>query len=202
MPRFFPAPPLRKSFVAASFSLCLSAGAAIPFGCVPQVCVDFEPPLVIGTAFGAATGHAPGTVVHTENGIAMSLVEFEDGAGGLNFGDAKSDGTVVPDGAWQSLRLNVVSAAFDFTGLPFLPNRVTVAFLDRGGIENLSANGDKPIVDDLETTTASASGGAMIRIMTTHQPSENWGIAELTGPVKQMQVGGQEFWIDHICAEP
>ena len=39
-------------------------------------CVDFEPPLTVGTQYGQPAGQKPGDVIFTPNGIPVAVWDF------------------------------------------------------------------------------------------------------------------------------
>ena len=168
-----------------------------------RACVQFEQPLIVGTHFGPAQGQNPGDVIFTENGITVTLVNFAQVSGGTGFNDAYVDATLVPGGATQSLRTNNIALRFDFSGLPYRAQGASFRYLDFGGSEHLSANGDPAMAADIPAMNATTTGGATVTV--TPGPSgtsSTPGTVTLTGPIKVLDVGGQEFWIDAVCAEP
>jgi hypothetical protein len=164
-----------------------------------EVCVDFELPLALGTQYGAPAGHHPGDVIFTTNGIPVSVHDFEYGGGGGTFNVATIDTAPVPFGAGQSMNTNNINLEFDFTGLGFTPTKVSFEFLDLGGNENLSVNGSPIFNGELSSAPASL-GGVNVSVSTTPVTGGKTGTVILTGPVKTLRVGGQEFWIDNVCA--
>ena len=113
-----------------------------------HVCVDFEPPIAVGTEYGAPAGQSSGTVVITTNGIAVSVVDFE--IGGNTFFNLASVDTAPPAlGTGQVLRVNNISLDVDLSALPFTAREVRLDYLDLGGTENLAVNGAAVFVGDL-----------------------------------------------------
>jgi hypothetical protein len=168
-----------------------------------RACVQFEQPLIVGTRFGPAQGHNPGDVIFTENGITVTLEKFQQVNGGTGFNEAYVDGVLVPGGATQSLRTNNIAVRFDFSGLAYQAQGASFRYLDFGGSEHLSANGDPALADDIPAMNGATTGGATVTV--TSGPSgisSTPGAVTLTGPIKVFDVGGQEFWIDEVCAEP
>jgi hypothetical protein len=166
-----------------------------------EVCVDFELPLTVGTQYGAPAGHHPGDVVFTSNGIPVSVHDFNSAAGGVTFGVATIALAPVPFGAGQSINTNNINLEFDFTGLGFVPKEVSFEFFDQGGIENISVNGSPIFAGDISSVPTSI-GGVNISVSTipVPVPPGKTGTVILTGAVKTLRVGGQEFWIDNVCA--
>ena len=165
-----------------------------------EVCVDFELPLTVGTQYGAPAGHSPGDVVFTSSGIPVSVHDFNS-AGGVTFDVATIALAPVPFGAGQSINTNNLNLEFDFTSLGFVPKEVSFEFFDQGGIENISVNGSPIVAGDISSVPTSI-GGVNISVLTTPVPVPpgKLGTMILTGAVKTLRVGGQEFWIDNVCA--
>ncbi|QRN98948.1 hypothetical protein JRI60_07930 [Archangium violaceum] len=163
-----------------------------------HACVDFEPPLILGTEYGAPAGHNSGDVIFTANGIAVSVHDFNFAGGGGTFNVAKIDSA--PFGSGQSMRSNNINLEFDFSAIGFTPKEVSFEFLDMGGTENISVNGSSLFAGDISSVT-SPIGGVSISVSTTPVAGGKKGIVILTGAVQRLRVGGQEFWIDNVCAK-
>jgi len=163
----------------------------------PPVCVDFEPPLTVGTQYGTPVGQAPGTVIFTTNGIPVKIYDFVFAGGGGTFNLAQIDNAPVAFGSGQCIRTNNINLEFAFNGV----HQVQFEFLDLGGIENISVNGSSPIyVGELSAAPASI-GGVNLSVTTTPVTGGVKGIVKLTGVIKLLRIGGQEFWIDQVCAK-
>ena len=189
------------------FLVLAAALAIVAAGCIHrpigqltcQVCVEFEPPLVIGTNYGSAAGHNDGDVVFTTNNIPVSVHKFNFPAGGGAFNVATVVMPPVPFGMNQTIRTNNINMGFDFSNIGFTPSEVQFEFLDLGGFENISVNGSLAFSGEL-STVLSPIGGVDIKIFTTPVTGGKKGVAILSGSVKNLIVGGQEFWIDRVCA--
>jgi hypothetical protein len=163
-----------------------------------HICVDFEPPLAVGTEFGGPAGHSSGTVVITTNGIAVSVADFE--IGGNTFLNLASVDTAPPAlGAGQVLRVNNISLDVDFSALPFAAHEVRFEYLDLGGTENLAVNGSAVFVGDLASAPPTL-GGVAVSVTASPVAGGTRGTVVLTGNVTSLRIGGQELWIDDICA--
>lgn len=104
------------------------------------VCVDFEPPLVVGTQYGSGSpvpGHNPGDVVFTTHRVPVSVHQQLSGV----FNVATIVMPPYPFGSNQVINTNNINLGFDFRNIGFLPSVVTFEFLSLGGIQNLSVNG-------------------------------------------------------------
>jgi hypothetical protein len=73
-------------------------------------------------------------------------------------------------------------------------NMITFDFADYGGFENLSVNGDGMYYGELED--AVVPQGFTIHV----NKVGNVGSVTIEGPIVSLIVGGQEFFIDNICA--
>jgi hypothetical protein len=168
-----------------------------------RACVQFEQPLIVGMQYGAATGQNPGDLVFTENGITVTVEKFQQVSGNTEFNEAMIDNLLVPGAATQSLRLNNIVVRFDMTALAYMPQGATVYYVDYGGSEHLSVNDDPPIADDLATMSGATNGGAVVTVTPgTGGPGNTSGELKIAGAMKSLALGGQEFWIDAVCAEP
>ena len=164
-----------------------------------EACVDFEPPLQLGAQYGAPSGNHPGDVIFTSNAIKVSVYEFNFSGGGGTFNVATISLAPVPFGAGQSMNTNNINLEFDFSGLGFVPNEVSFEFLDLGGFQNLSVNGSPIFIGDL-SSAPTPIGGVNISVSTTPVTGGRTGRVILNGAVQKLRVGGQEFWIDNVCA--
>ena len=163
-----------------------------------HVCVDFEPPIAVGTQYGAPVGQSSGTVVITANAIAVSVVDFEIG-GSTFFNLASVDAAPSALGTGQVLRVNNISLDVDLSALPFPASEVRVDYLDLGGTENLAVNGSPVFAGDLSSAPP-ILGGVAVSVSASPVAGGTRGTLVLTGNVASLRIGGQELWIDNICA--
>jgi hypothetical protein len=164
------------------------------------VCVDFEPPLAAGTQYGQPVGQPNGTVIFTTNGIPVSIHDFVFAGGGGTFNLARIEVAPQPFGSGQSIRTNNINLEFDFNGIGFTPSQVQFEFLDLGGSENISVNGSPVFAGEL-SAAPNPIGTVNIAVASTPVTGGKKGTVVLTGAVKTLRVGGQEFWIDQVCAK-
>jgi hypothetical protein len=109
----------------------------------------------------------------------------------------------VPFGMHQTISTNNINPGFDFSGIGFVPYEVQFEFLDLGGFENLSVNGSPvPVYVGELSSAPSLIGGVGVAVYDSPVAGGNKGIVILRGLVKKLVVGGQEFWIDRVCARP
>ncbi len=162
-------------------------------------CVDFEPPLVAGTQYGQPVGQLPGTVIFTTNGIPVSVHDFLFLNAGGTFNLARIEPPPVPFGSGQTIRTNNINLEFDFSPIGFPTSQVQFEFLDLGGLENISVNGSPIFAGEL-AAAPNPIGGVGISVTTVPVTGGKRGTVTLTGVVKTLRIGGQEFWIDQVCA--
>jgi hypothetical protein len=163
-------------------------------------CIDFEPPLAAGTQYGAPVGQAPGTVIFTSHAIPVTVQNFIFVGSGGTFNSARIEVPPAPFGSGQSIRTNNINLEFDFTPLGYPTSEVKFDYLDQGGSENVSVNGSPVFAGDLPATP-NPIGGVTVAITSGPAPGGKKGTVTLTGVVKTLRIGGQEFWIDNVCAK-
>jgi hypothetical protein len=164
------------------------------------VCVDFEPPLALGTQYGTPVGQNPGDVAFTTtNGVTVKVWDFHFTGGGGAFNLAKIDAAPVPFGSGQSIRTNNINLEFDFSQLGFQTSQVDFEFLDLGGLENLSVNGSPLFAGEL-SSAPTPIGGVSLAVSATPVTGGNKGTVTMRGAINTLRIGGQEFWIDSVCA--
>jgi len=167
-----------------------------------STCVTFEPPLTLGSTYGAPAGHSSGDLAFVSNGIRAYVYNFNLLSSGTAFNRAFIDFAPVAFSPGQSLRTNNINLLFDFSKLGFIVSKVTFSYLDLGGYENLAVNGSG-YVGEL-TSAPPALGGASVTVTNIAVPppmSGKRGTVTLKGPVRSLLIGGQELWIDSVCAQ-
>ena len=185
-------------------ALASAAGAALtsccPYWCKPcpapaGACATFGPPPAAGTQYGSPA-QTPGTKIFTAQGIGVSVQDFAFIGGGTTFNFARVEPATPTFGNGQIMHTNNITLEFDLGALH--ASSVTFAFLDLGGSEDLIVNGH-PFAGDL-TSAPPQLGGTSVSVTTTPVAGGKKGTVTLTGPVKTLRVGGQEFWLDDVCA--
>lgn len=167
------------------------------------VCVSFDG-FLIGSAAGGIHGDSPGDVIFTENGIPGSVHKFHHAPPDPpSFGEATVEAafTAPAFGSVNIAHTNNINLGFDFTGLAFVPSSVTFDWRDYGGHENLKVNGSGVYIGEL-TAAPSPMGGAGVSHVWTAGVGVKQGTTTLTGAVSTFGVGGQEFYLDNVCAHP
>ena len=166
------------------------------------VCVQFNvPPL--GALFGSPVGTPVGAVVWTENGIPVSVNRFLQVTGAWSYGSLRIENApaVFTLGAGKTGHANNINVGFNFAGVGFPVNKVTFNWLNLGGYENLSINGSAIFVGQLSAPPAFL-GGAAVGTVWGPVAGGKQGTTTLTGPITKILVGGQEEWLDNVCAYP
>jgi len=186
--------------LAVSASLIAGLLAVPPSAKAASACITFEPPLQNGTVYGTPVGHTPGTAVLFSSNLIGSVENFITAGGATAFGFARIETAPVLFSPGRSLRLNNISMRFHFLALPFVPRQVTFNFLDLGGTENLSVNGVTPFIGNISSAPASI-GGLTVSTTSAVVPGGRRGSVRITGsPLRDVTIGGQELWIDQVCA--
>ncbi len=178
-----------------------AAGPSLAGGA--PVCVEFGPPPAAGTLWGAGAGHLPGQAVHSENGIKVYVQNFHWGGGAGTFGTATVDFPPYPFANGQAAGTGNVNLQFYFGNLGWLPSKVYFSYLDEGGFENLSVNGSAFYIGELSLAPP-VVGGRNVNVWTgPGYPTADEGWVQIDGgSIKHFTVGGQELWIDKVCAVP
>jgi|GEM_PF-1873042 len=178
-----------------------AAIAAVP------ACVDFEPPLAAGTTWGVTVGQPPLTYVHAENGIRVFTEKFYLMGGGTAYRDARIGLPPVAFSAGQAARTLHINLIFDFTGLTFAPSSYTFDYLDVNGpqsYENLRVNASPVFIGELDSPPPALAGVPITLAAGPFAvpPIGDRGTLKLGAGVNRLTVGGQDLWIDHVCANP
>ncbi len=155
-----------------------------------QNCVDFET-LTLGTNFGNGI-NTQGEVIFTQSDIPVSVEYFEWVGGGGMFGTAIVDNGVF--GTGLAMTTNNINLMFDFYNVGYTPNRVSFDYVDWGGNENISVNGEPIFAGELDMAPMPPGVTMTITNMGSFMR------ATLNGPVTKLLVGGQEFQMDNVCA--
>lgn len=157
-------------------------------------CIDFET-LNIDEEFGNGINNQ-GDVIYTEDNVPISIEYFEWPSGGY-FGKVKVISGFDGFGFSKVIWTANVNLRFDFTQNMANVTEVGFEFADLGGFENLSVNGSPVYVGELKD--APDPPGVTLNVNTVPMPGGEMGTAVLQGEIETLLVGGQEFFIDHIC---
>ena len=106
-------------------------------------------------------------------------------------------------GSGQDLNLNTINVGFDFGTVV---HSLTLRFGEYGGNINIRVNGDFRNFGDFADIDQKTIGNVAVAVNIYDPRSSNGsgdrGILTLTGPIDQFALGGQELWIDDVCAQP
>lgn len=175
---------------------------ALPSQAQP-VCIGFGPPPPLNTMYGAPAAQVSGDLAFSTNGIDAYVFDFALLPAGTAFNRAfTSNAPVSLPG--QSLRMININMKFDFQNLGFPVRKVTLSYLDLGGYENLAVNASATYRGQLAGAPA-VLGNANVTVTSAATPppvSGRTGTVTITGPdIDSFKIGGQEFWIDNVCAQ-
>jgi hypothetical protein len=189
-----------KSAVLLTFAL--SGFLFAPPSQAQSACITFEPPdFFLGDVFGRPAAQVSGNLAFSSNGIDGYVYNFLTFAG-PTFNRADVVNAPIAFSPGQSLRTNNINIQFDFTNLPFTARKVTFLYLDLGGNENLAPNPGGIYVGELSSAPP-VLNGTNVTVSTAPVPGGKRGSVTITAPaVNQVRVGGQELWIDSVCATP
>jgi hypothetical protein len=177
----------------------LATPAGPSLAVVPPACVEFGPPPAAGTVWGSPVGHVPGQTVHVENSIRV-LVQVFQPFGAFNFAQLNPPPVAFANG--QAANTNNINLQFLFNNLGWTANKVYFSFLDLGGFENLGVNLSAYYIGNIAAAPAMV-GARNVNVTTFPVPGGIRGHVRIWGgPIKDVTVGGQEFWVDKVCAEP
>ena len=189
---------------AGRYLFSLLAGLFLSSGLFAQpepVCLDFEE-LMIGTVFNPANGYAPGDVIFTEENVEVSVDPFHYPNGNTGFGSVAAL-PAPPNFALGNgvvLFSNNMNLAFNFSGAPGQMLGVAFAFMDEGGLENISINGGSlHILESFLQLPFQAAPGVTAQVIMLPGVVPPVGSVVLTGPVESLVVGGQELVLDNFC---
>jgi hypothetical protein len=183
-----------KVILTCSFVVLFELQAA-PSAQSSVACIDFE---VSSSSFGKSM--SPGSLFLTANKIQVWLDFFHQN-NQTYFNSVNIVPAISGFGHGQIASVNNVSLLFDFTGLPFIPKMIELNFADQGGRENLSINGSPIYIGEI-SKVKSTLGGAKVQVNTGKKAGIYTGVLRVTGTVFNLSIGGQEFFLDDICARP
>jgi hypothetical protein len=183
-----------RAVAACVFVVGVLSGCASQPAPPAPVCVDFDPP-----QFLAGMQYRPGGPVVNANNIRMTVQPLRLPNGTSVAEVARVEQPRVFFGTGQALRTDNITVEFDFSALPTAPSRVSLAYLDLGGVENVAVNGSTVFAGQLPATP-NPIGGAAVRVTSSAVTGGTTGTVSFRGPIRTLRVGGQEFWIDQVCA--
>jgi len=80
------------------------------------------------------------------------------------------------------------------------PNGISILFGEYGGNVNLEVNGELANVSNFSELSGTSLGGA--QILVTGGTGQGLGELHIIGELKEFGIGGQELFVDHLCALP
>ena len=177
---------------------------------VPGIIIPPLPPFSLDTLCDALFSHdpmalgvlpysAPGTTIATENAISLGFEQFFDGFG-MTYGTAVVDAAMPTFGSGHFLWTNNILAAYDLSAFSGV-TEVSFEFFDGAGLENLQVNGYTLLTGELETMPTNVAPGVTMAVTTTAHAGYQTGTVVLTGNVQKLEIGGQQFAVDHICVK-
>ncbi|HET9226998.1 MAG TPA: hypothetical protein VFR31_10045, partial [Thermoanaerobaculia bacterium] len=169
-----------------------------------QVCLNFGPPPPLNTTYGLPVGQSSGDLAFSTLGIDAYVYNFALLPAGTTFYLAyHTQAPVSLPG--QSLRTININMLFDLRNLAFTVKKVTLSYLDLGGYENLAVNASG-IYRGQIAAAPGFPGIANVSVSSVPIPppfSGQTGTVTITGAdIESFMIGGQEFWIDNVCAHP
>ena len=189
----------------------LASGGAFASVDTSDFCINFIPPTLIAVvdttcdavfthesmAAGLIPGSTPGTYVYTEDDINLGFETFFDGSG-MTYGTAMVTSAISGAGSGNVLTTSNILAVYDLSAFPNVID-VSFEFFDGAGIENLVINGGTLHTGELESMPTNIAPGVTMSVSFTNYPGYQVGLVELTGNVQKIEVGGQQFYVDHVC---
>lgn len=184
--------------------ICTYHGILQALGGIPEIpppqgdgCVDFDE-LETGKTFDG-DNIEPGSVIFNQNNIPVSMHEFFWVTGGTGYNWAQVMAANAEFGEGNIMWTNNVNLGFDFTQMETAPNKVTFLYRNQGGNENIMVNNGERIISLIKNGEGEIAPGVNLEVQVISADA-NINMAILTGPVQTLQVGGQEFSIDQVCA--
>jgi len=149
-----------------------------------------------GLHWGSGYGNLPGDTIFVEDGIVVGVDEHTNGST-VSFYDAFTDAPWGPLGSGVALHLNNICATYDFSAVGPLAE-VKFDYVKGAGIENLAIDGVM-YVGDLDAVPAGFFPGFTVDVPVNSGPGYIYGVVTITGDVHDLQIGGQQFYIDNVC---
>ena len=180
-----------KHMLTTTILAVLALTVLFPVCAVAQTAtMDFEV-IALGTHWGGPHGQSPGDWTASQDGINMYVEEFFVGQF-VGFNHAVVGGKFTGYFPTTPLELNNISARFEFGGVGFPVNEVTIDYREFGGADNLRVNHDTLLtIDSLTALPTDVATGVQAFIDPDQQ-------IRLVGPISSVQIGGQELAIDNV----
>jgi hypothetical protein len=204
-----------RSVTASVATLALAACAPdLPTGAAPDaapgsaaaapapVCLEFGPPPPLGAVWGVPTGTPPGSWIFTEVGVPVVIDRFFPAPGTPTYNFARIAVSPVPIGAGQQGFTDRSTLRFDFSNVGFPVSSVTWEWYDPGSstVENMAVNFGARFIGDI--TAPAAVSGHPYGVSWAPAGTGRRGQSKVGGPVRTLEVGGHQLWLDRVCANP
>jgi hypothetical protein len=131
----------------------------------------------------------------TNSGVTVTVQQFMLRKGNPATGHAEVENGGAAGGSGLELEVNNVNLDFNFGAVISV---LTLRFGEHGGNLNLDVNGDFHNFKNFQDLNNAIVGGVAVSV--TNGGGNDQGILTLNGPIKSFVIGGQELWIDDVCA--
>lgn len=168
-----------------------------------QECIGFES-LENGAQYGTANDLVPGDELLTEANVPVSLEPFHyfDGTTGFFNVWVSNEPFLTFSGESQYVFPSNINLFFDFENLPETATSLCIDFVDGGGEENISVNGEPVLVlHEFADAPAEIAPGVTLELIQDNNTDFPAGTLCLTGEIHTLLLGGQELAIDNVCFE-
>jgi hypothetical protein len=159
---------------------------AVKQGPGPDLCIDFE-------------GLNPSTIYRVGNsfvdsGVTMVVEQFQwsNGIWTTN-GVVRASSSGLAGHLGQELSFNNVNVRFQ---LSQCVQGLTLLYGEYGGNLNLSVNGQFKNMESMTNVNGTTMAGVLITVTPL---GTEMGQLTLSGPIISFAIGGQEFFVDHVC---
>jgi hypothetical protein len=112
-------------------------------------------------------------------------------------GFVKIAATNLAGGSGHEAQVNNATLRFDMTTTV---KSVKLLFGEYGGHLNVAVNGQMTLVKNFADVDGTMLGGVLLKVINGF--GNDQGVLYLDGPTNDFAVGGQELWIDDVCAAP
>jgi hypothetical protein len=132
-----------------------------------------------------------------DQGVTVSVERFQgSNTTWTTSGHSRIDPAAQAGGSGHALNANNVNVRFGFGRI----GGIRAKFGEYGGNVNLYVNADFRNVSNLADLNGQTVGGALVTV--TGGTGNNLGTLTLGGIIEGFAIGGQELWLDDICATP
>lgn len=174
-----------------------------------EVCFNFND-LADKTKYGSDANQKPGTPIFKKDGIITSIESFITANASKEFGSITvEEKKLLFDGNFleaegKVLFVSNVNLKWNFTNLPKgKAKRVCLNFIDGGGEENFSINGEAiTVLNDWGSLQGKeVAKGVKASVSIKEDSDLLQGTICFEGALDSISFGGQEFGIDNVCIE-